>query len=97
MQSSSVSLLQGDYEKALKCDCLSHFEISDARRPLYKVRKPFPSYFLSQPVKQEMELHDHIFLKLLAGYHLHYVVKACQGRNYRRVETISRPKSGIPL
>lgn len=47
MQSSSVSLLQGDYEKALKCDCLSHFEISDARRPLYKVRKPFPSYFLS--------------------------------------------------
>ncbi|KAM5587677.1 hypothetical protein ABKV19_006220 [Rosa sericea] len=29
-------IYKGDYEKALKCDCLSHEEISDARRPLYK-------------------------------------------------------------
>ncbi|XP_062018158.1 uncharacterized protein LOC133734545 [Rosa rugosa] len=29
-------IYKGDYEKALKCECLSHEEISDARRPLYK-------------------------------------------------------------
>ncbi|KAJ9135871.1 hypothetical protein P3X46_032997 [Hevea brasiliensis] len=29
-------IYKGDYDKALKCECLSHEEISDARRPLYK-------------------------------------------------------------
>ncbi|XP_065879012.1 uncharacterized protein [Euphorbia lathyris] len=30
-------IYKGDYRKALNCECLNYEEISDARRPLYKV------------------------------------------------------------
>ncbi|KAG6778925.1 hypothetical protein POTOM_015288 [Populus tomentosa] len=31
-----MHIYQGEFKKALDCECLSHEEISDARRPLYK-------------------------------------------------------------
>lgn len=31
-----MHIYQGEFKKALACECLSHEEISDARRPLYK-------------------------------------------------------------
>ncbi|KAJ6770096.1 TRANSMEMBRANE PROTEIN [Salix purpurea] len=33
-----MHIYKGDFGKALACECLRHEEISDARRPLYKVR-----------------------------------------------------------